>query len=162
MLNELSNDNDWHDSHLWLPKCQLPTCVTRKCNLVCFMFLCQIESRPTNRRKWLVAATGAMYPCAKKFWGSKKKPPPTAWVIHCLRNFLPASRTQRDNAHMTSAKLWSFFIPSPASVLNPVTKILMSFFWANPFNSDVTSLQYLAIPSPNVSPWPGFCHHDKK
>ena len=95
-----------------LPKChfscQLPTCVTRKCNLVCFMFWCQIESRPTNRWKWLVAATGAMYPCAKKFWGSKKKPPPTAWVIHCLRNFLPASRTQRDNARMTSAKLRVF------------------------------------------------------
>ena len=84
-------------------------CVTRKCNLVCFMFWCQIESRPTNRWKWLVAATGAMYPCAKKFWGSKKKPPPTAWVIHCLRNFLPASRTRRDYAHIWRLQNYGVF-----------------------------------------------------
>lgn len=35
-------------------------------------------------------------------------------------------------------KIMGFFIPSPPSVLNPVNKILMSFFWANPHHYNIS------------------------
>ena len=68
-------------------------------------------------------------------------------------------------SYMTSAKLWGFLSPHPCPSKNKVLKFTRKFPLLKSFGltpSVRKSYPYLAIQSPNGSPWPGCCHQQKK